>query len=289
MDGNTITVGHQQSPSSLNLSSWIFDVCGVPNVCSDLDDKYGPSASGPLAGRWIHLTVIRVIYPISPTCSSSYGVSYQVYLNDYSLGISPVLCPPVSIGSSSDTLYFGAYQPTATSAQGFSFDGYLQEWRMWNGALSQSVISDLMQMPLRRTREVYTGDPTAGSVRSDTYMSSYVLLADYDFDVPCTAACTVSSLVPQYPKNSDPRFVAIAVGNVTSASSDSSGAVFWRSAVSDMSSIVSDGRLALSATGPGQYQVVLAKPEARRSLLNSLYACDAIMGLATRALVPKII
>jgi hypothetical protein len=260
MDNTTITVGHQPSPNTLNLSttSWTYDVCDTPDLCARLDAQYGPSPTGPLAHRWVHLTVIRVVVPAaaSPACAAAHGVTYEVYLNEDSLGVSPPLCPPPQSGSGGDALYFGMYQPTADAAQRVGFDGYLQEWRLWHGALSLTAVSDLMQMPLRRAREAYTGDPTAGSVRPATYLSSHVLLANYDFDAPCaTDGCAVGALAPEYPRGRDARFAAAAVGHVTAASSDSSGAVFWRSAVSDAGSIVSDGRLALSPTGPGLYQV----------------------------------
>jgi hypothetical protein len=192
-----------------------------------------------------------------PGCNLSYGVTYEVYVNGNSLGPSATLCPPVSSGSSSDHLFFGAYHPSLPSTQNFNFDGYLQEWRLWHGVLAPSVVVQMMGMPLRQNREAFTGDPTVGSVTPFNFESSYVLLADYDFDVSCDGACPVHMLRPQYPKGDDVRFVATSAGNVTAASSDSSGAVFWRSAVAEMSSIVSNGRLVMSVGGPGQYQVLL--------------------------------
>jgi hypothetical protein len=258
MDGSSITVGHQLVPSNTNLTSETFDVCETRDLCDELDTQYGPAMGGPLAYRWVHLTVIRRINPsVSlPGCNSSYGVIYQVYVNGNSLGSSATLCPPVSRGSSSDRLYFGAYHPSLPSTRRFDFDGYLQEWRLWHGVLAPSVVVQMMRMPLRQNRESLTGDPTVGSVTAANFESSYVLLADYDFDVACDGGCAVDALRPQYPKGYDARFLATAAGNVTSASSDTSGAVFWRSAVAEMGSIVSDGRLVLSVGGPGQYQVL---------------------------------
>ena len=216
-------------------------------------------------------------------------ISYRVYLDGIELsqvGVDlayvTVMCGP-SCGNtpksqntrvSSDggaSLLFGAYFGV-NGGNGIFLDGWLDEWRVWNGARSQIQIQNLRTVMLSPGREPFLGDPTEGKVDKDNYKYFSTLLATYSMDYSCpidvAAPCAMVAVLPVYPKGSgvygrpgadlNTPYKLLASGGVTTAPPDSQGVMMYKTAVDERLGVDADGRVTfVPDQGPGDYQVTV--------------------------------
>ena len=121
--------------------------------------------------------------PLCGTSASQQTSTYRVYLDGvelFQVGVAPsdieVTCGPrcnsaTCVDASSGALNFGTYWgPNVTTAKAMYLDGWLDEWRFWNGVRSQLKIQDNRKVIMGPAREFFTGDPTEGVYGSCTLL-----------------------------------------------------------------------------------------------------------------------
>ena len=204
--------------------------------------------------------------PVAPTTNaSSAGVS------DYGKGAA---------------LVFGAYKGSSVFAlEGAAFfDGALDEWRIWNGARSDSSILNNFRRVMSLTREQFYGDPSDPSrrVTEQNYLVSSVLMASWSFDQECVQSgntgCALNNVDSVYPKKQDARLPTLtnaqlgrlginSVGGggkalykayahkTVTGETDSQGRMFYSRAGG--MEIDAAGKLTLHAKEAGEHQVVV--------------------------------
>jgi len=216
-----------------------------------------------------------------PLCGASAGkdtMAYRVYLDGQELfqqGVDPadieVTCGPRCNGvtctsSAGGSLNFGAYWgPNATMSGGAVYlEGWLDEWRFWNGARQQLKIEANRKVRMNTAREAYSGDPTEGSILPDNYLNFAVILATYSMDYTCPVGvaqpCDIVSMLPVYPKgqSSSSIYTLEARGTVVTAPPDSQGVMIWQTALNEHIGVDARGRVTFDPSkGPGNYQVTM--------------------------------
>ena len=265
VNATSVAVGHEyestSAPPSLVREEASFEVCSSPELCNSLM-TYDALGQGTMTGKWVHIAVARRPAPAGAvTCANSSQVTFEyvVYVNGVSLGVSRAMCGAVpSVGFASDaSLLFGADGGNKTSF----LEGAMTEVRFWHGVRSTPQILDKM---LQRMTPLDSDDPTLGTVTASTFGSVNSLIALYDFTAPCvqqSAGCPITNaILPIYPAAAAAKAMMPATprGAVTTADTDSSGNMFWRTATDMAAGIDPFGKITLNPTnGPGFYQVTV--------------------------------
>jgi len=265
VNSTTVTVGHEVDEAAdpyFSAAHTTFDVCSSSAEVCEVLRAYDAGMSGSMTRKWVHLAVVRTPAPAGgAACAGGAArLQYTVYLNGVLLGVSEGMCGAMNrVGlASHGALLFGAYRPEGNSSA--YTEATLAEWRFWHGVRSPSQITGSM---LARIRPAADGEaPTEGVVTVATHTSSNVLMALWDFTVACEGeeACTVSRVDPLYPTGGPFRALlgAAATEAVVTAETDSSGVMFWESAVGAMEGVDPNGRVTLlPKKGPGLYQVTV--------------------------------
>ena len=164
-------------------------------------------------------------------------------------------------------LIFGAYKGASKDA--VYFDGALDEWRLWNGARSDSAILNGMKKPLTIKNEPFHGDPSDATrrVSQQNYLVSSVLMASWSFDQDCpmvrSTGCELKDVESVYPKDQDPRvpyppgktMYTAYTYKIKTGETDSEGRMFH--SMSEGMTIDQRGKLTLHTNVIGEHQVVV--------------------------------
>jgi len=202
-------------------------------------------------------------------------VAYRVYLDGHELfqeGVDPadieVVCGPqcngtACVSATEGSLVFGAYGGPRGGA-GMYLDGWLDEWRFWNGVRTQGKIQEFYKDLMKPSREAFDGDPTANTITNDNYKTLASVLAVYSMDYMCPIGvarpCAITNMLPVYPKDASAGspYTLVARGHVTTAPPDSQGVMMWQTAVDERVGVDSAGRVTFDPSkGPGDYQVTV--------------------------------
>ncbi|EKX51525.1 hypothetical protein GUITHDRAFT_161548 [Guillardia theta CCMP2712] len=130
-----------------------------------------------------------------------------------------------------NALFFGGSAVTT----GKYFSGSLDEFRIWNGALTETAVRLYMTRPLDASKIMYYGDPSVSTGQltrgaGDTsFLIDKTLIASWSFDQQCNSAnpCNVDQTSPSFPTSTSARAYLTGTANaVMTGPIDGSGKMY---------------------------------------------------------------